>query len=82
MKMYTIYDKKMGTHIPPMFVDNIVQIQRDLQNLLKNPESKFAQFPSDYEIYYLGTYDYKTSTFDLTDKPVFEMNISELLEAN
>lgn len=81
MKMYTIFDKKMSTYLRPMFVPSIVEIQRNLINVLKDPKSLIAQFPTDYEIYYIGEWDEGRCEFKLEEKPVFEMNVTELQEA-
>lgn len=80
MKLYTIRDKKMDTYLVPMYVDNIIQIQRDIQKIQQtNPSSNYVQFATDYEIYYLGEFNEQRATHSLLENPTFEMNVSELL---
>ena len=78
LEIYSIYDKKVGTYMRPVFVAHLVEVQRDLSSVMANKESLLAKFPSDYEVYRLGKFDDKKGMMDLEDKPVFIMNISEL----
>lgn len=78
MKIYTIYDKKMGTYNIPIHCESIVQLQRDIQRVLKTGKGNMAEFATDYEIYYLGEYNQEFAEYTLEKKPKFEMNVSEL----
>lgn len=82
LKMYTIRDKKMDTHLRPMYVAHLVEIQRNLIKVLQDDKSTIAQFPTDYEVYYLGEFDEKRAEYKLEKKPQFIMNITDLQEGD
>jgi len=80
MKMYSIYDKKMGSYMVPMFVKHIVEIQRNMIQVMSNEKSLVAQFPTDFEVYLLGEFNDKTGELTLKSKPEFQFNASDLTE--
>lgn len=80
LKIYSIYDKKMGTYIRPMFVTHLIEIQRNLVNILEDKKTIISQFPSDHELYFLGEFDEKTGQQKLKEKPEFILNVTELQE--
>lgn len=82
LQIYTIRDKKMGTHLRPMYVPHLVEIQRNLITVLQDEKSTIAKFPSDYELYQLGTFDEETAVYELETKPTFIMNMTDLKESD
>jgi hypothetical protein len=46
----------------------------------QDPKSMLAQYPSDFSVYDLGTYDDEKGSFHV-NQPVFVMNVSDLVEA-
>lgn len=81
LKIYAIRDKKMDNHFRPMYVPHLVEIQRNLQTVLEDKKSTMAKFPTDYELYFLGTFDEQSAQYTLEIKPQFILNINDLLEA-
>lgn len=79
LEIYTIYDKKAETYMRPMYTPHIVEIQRSLTKNLNDKSSTLAQFPEDYSLYKLGTYDIKSAKYNLTPQPAFIMNITEMM---
>lgn len=52
-----IMDKKMGRFDRPFCVKHAIEATRSLQQHLKKGESMISQYPSDYALYLLGTFD-------------------------
>lgn len=77
LKIYSLRDNKMNTYLKPVFAVHLVQIQRDLVNIVKDQNSMVGQHPSDFELCYIGEYDESTAEFKLNDKPEFVMNCNE-----
>lgn len=77
--IYSIYDKKMATYMPPVTSPNIAVMTRDLTEVINtNNVVKFAKYPADHDLYLLGTYDSITASFILLDAPDFIINLNEL----
>ena len=82
MQVYSVYDKKMGTYMPPMYVEHLIQIQRTLLKNMQNPESLITQYPEDYSVYILGDWDPKLGEYNLKPKPEFVFDIQDLKGEN
>lgn len=63
-KMYSIRDQKAEVYNTPFFSRTHGDAERTLVRLANDPQSMIAQFPLDYDLYYLGDYD--TDTGKLT----------------
>lgn len=79
LEIYTIFDKKAETYMRPMYTPHIVEIQRSLTANLKDKTSTLSQFPEDYSLFKLGTYDIKSAIYKLHENPTFIMNITEMM---
>lgn len=78
-KLYTIYDKKMNTYMPPVISPNIAVMTRDLQEIVNTKkDSKLAKYPADHDLYELGNWDSSMGDIDKSDKPIFIINLQEL----
>lgn len=67
--------------MPPMYVQDIIQIERDLKTHLNNPETNLSKYTTDFELYSLGEFDTKLGIHDTFEKPEFIFNLSSLKEA-
>lgn len=83
LQMYSIYDKKVGTYGAPTFSKNVVEIQRSIINVLREGKSLLSQFPADYALYLVGTFDQDLGAIihPFTPGPQFTLEIASLLEA-
>lgn len=82
LQVYTIEDKKMQTHLRPMYVSHVVEIQRNIIEILKDGKNNLSKFPEDFQLWKLGTYEEKTATHEIFEKPEFVMNIMDLKTEN
>lgn len=54
--MYGIYDKKTQVYMPPFTAINQGDAVREIMNLLTK-DTKFTQFPDDYDLIELGSFN-------------------------
>lgn len=54
---YVLHDIKAKTYGPIMFQENDVIAHRVMEQSMKNKEQTFAQYPSDFNLVKIGTYD-------------------------
>jgi len=69
LKAYSIRDAKAEVFNTPFFQKTHGEAERNFQQLVKDGKSMVAQYPEDYDLYYLGTYDDQTGTIDPLDTP-------------
>lgn len=69
LQMYTIRDSKAGTYSQPFYAHNKPVAERHLHRMVKDPNSMVCQFPEDYDLYELGTYDDSTGLVKTLDTP-------------
>lgn len=67
MLMFTVRDRKAGTFNRPFFELNKVQALRAFSTACKQAESPFSQFPDDFELLYLGTFDQRTGRISMVE---------------
>lgn len=59
-----MFDKALGAYSRPMFVQSRGQAIRAFGDEVNNPEGEIHRHPSDYELFYLGTYDDSVAHFE------------------
>lgn len=64
----------------PIFAAHLVEVQRGLQQALNNAKSLYAQYPEDFELYELGTFNPETGELKVRDNALYVMTLSELLD--
>lgn len=57
VNMYAIYDSKAAAYLQPFFCSNHALAFRNLERAVKNPQSPFAEFPADFTLFHLATFD-------------------------
>lgn len=77
VKMYAIYDSKAQAYLQPFFVANHALAFRNLERGCKNPESPFVQFPVDFHLFCLATFE--DTTGDITPAELPE-NLGNMLQ--
>lgn len=60
LKMYSIRDSKGEIFHPPYFKRTHGEAERDFSTLASDQKSGVGQYPEDYDLYYIGTYDDQT----------------------
>lgn len=81
MQMYSIFDHKTGEYEYPMGYLSEALVRRAIASLLleTSPGSILRQFPGDFSLYLLGTYDRQGAVFHLLPTPQLVCNIVDLM---
>lgn len=69
LKMYSIRDAKGEIYHPPFFKNTHGEAERDFTQLVRDPKTQPGQFPEDFDLYHLGTYDNQTGKLASLDSP-------------
>jgi len=78
--VFCVFDSKALTYGMPFFTQNRGAAQRGISlQLRSDSKSMLAQYPEDFALYDMGTYDDDTGVFN-THAPVFVVGVSELIE--
>lgn len=57
VRMYAIYDSKAVAYLQPFFCANNAIAFRNIERACKNPQSPFAEFPADFNLFCLATFE-------------------------
>jgi len=68
-KMYSIRDAKAESFNPPFYKITHGQAERDFNTLVNDPKSAVWQYPEDFDLYYVGTYEDSTGKFSALETP-------------
>ena len=63
-QMYTVYDSKAETFMPPFFVPSRGLAIRAFEDCVNSDDHHFGKHPADYTLFFLGTFVTDTGTFD------------------
>lgn len=80
MKLYSIYDNKVGTYAPPFAVAHEMLALRAFINLAKDTNSQISQHPSDFNLMYLGSFNADTGGFTPLPAPTNMGTASSFLQ--
>jgi len=69
LKVFSIRDAKAEIFNPPFFKKTHGEAERDFHQLCKDDKSMPAQYPEDYDLYYVGTYDDQTGLIQCLSTP-------------
>lgn len=62
-QMYTVYDKAVGSYLPPFYVRAKGEALRSFTASVQQPDHQFAKFSADYVLFFLGEFDDNSGTF-------------------
>jgi len=65
----TVRDVAAEAYLNPLFVRSKGEAIRSFSDEVNNKDSMLGKHPSDYVLFYLGTYDQDSAKFDLTSSP-------------
>lgn len=77
MKIFTIYDKKSLIYGNPFYNMQIGQAERTFSQAINdssNPNNLLAKYPTDFELYEIGSFDANTGQITPLEKPNFINN--------
>ncbi len=66
LQAYAIKDIQTKLFTNPHFMTNEIIAKRAFENACKNPESNFNQYPSDYSLYHVGSYNIESGKMTST----------------
>lgn len=69
LKAFSIRDSKAEIFNTPFFKNTLGEAERDFSTLCKDEKSNVFQYPEDYDLYYLGTYNNNTGCYKTLDTP-------------
>lgn len=80
MYVYSYYNKKVGVYQDPFIQPTTKDLFPKLvtRSVVLNPKHAQEQHLYECDLYYLGTFDEETGSFDLLDKPEFLVTLSNL----
>lgn len=68
-KLFSVRDSKSEIFHSPWFFKTHGEAEREFRTVVNTEKSKLAQFPEDYDLYYVGEYDDNTGKFNPVDSP-------------
>lgn len=68
MNFYCIYDLKANYYLTPFTAMNHHVAKRMFTASCSDPNTSLYQFPTDYELFYIGTFCEQTARMDSDDK--------------
>lgn len=80
INMYSIKDTKLGKYCQPFVAPNNEISKRILHSTIKAGNNNIADYPEDFQLYKIGTFDEDTA--ELTTDTQFVANATEFAETN
>lgn len=69
MKVFGIYDSKVGAYLPPFMMKSIGEAERALTSHVNDPEHNFSKYAEDFTLFELGSWDDATAKYSLLNTP-------------
>lgn len=79
-KVFGIRDVKAGFYNPPFHVKSHGEAERAFVQLVKDPKTTIAQFPNDFDLYFLGEFDDNNGMMASIEHPQLVMNAASALD--
>jgi len=81
LKAFSIRDSKSETFNTPFFKRAHGEAERDFSAVVRDNKTTPGQFPEDYDLYHVGTYDDHTGVFHPLDTPQHMLKGTAVLPA-
>lgn len=85
LKVFSVYDVKVGAYLPPLFFRSKLEAIRAFSSAVADSQHQFCQHPEDYTLFELGEWDDGDAKFkaNLTVIPlVTAMEVSSKVNDN
>lgn len=69
LKIYSIRDAKGQIFNTPFYQRTHGEAERNFRTVANDPKSTIAQYPEDYDLYYMGEFDDQSGKFLALDTP-------------
>jgi len=76
LEVFGIKDKKNGFFLRPAFSKGIVDVTREMEQIVKKKDSTLALYPGDFALYRVGKFDEVEGLFLSMTAPEFIAEIS------
>ena len=85
LKVYTVYDSKVGAYLNPFFMKSNGECLRAWHEVCNDPQSNISKYPSDFTLFEIGEWDDSTGEFSMytAKQPLgtaLEYNLPEVLK--
>lgn len=77
--VFSIHDTKAGHFTPPFMAHNYADAERSIIASTQQPGSMLGQFPHDFDLYFLGTFNDQSGKYSLEDAPKHHISVTSLL---
>jgi len=78
--VFVVQDAKVQAFGTPFFLENITVAIRAFAHAANDKQNDIGRYPTDFNLYHLGTYDDQTAKFDLLPAPFHLALASTLIE--
>lgn len=82
LKVYSIRDAKAEAFNPPFYKHTHGEAERDFHQLAKKSDSMVAQYPEDYDLWYLGDFDDQSGKVTPLETPQHIIKAVQLTQQN
>jgi len=69
LKLFSIRDQKGEIYNTPFFQKTHGEAERNFSQLVNDSKSTVSQFPEDFDLYFIGSYDDQTGKLNSLDTP-------------
>jgi len=69
LKMFSVYDSKTNTYLPPLFIHAKGQAIRMLIEAANDKNHAIGKYPADYTLFEVGEFDDQTCHIDMLKTP-------------
>jgi len=70
LKVFTVFDAKIGAYAKPFFMNTKGEAFRAWIDTVNDPNTSINKHPEDYQLYEMGDYDDATGKFENYPSPV------------
>lgn len=81
LRLYSVFDRKAVTYMPPFIAHNDATASRMLLASGASPDSLLSAHPADFDLYHLGFLNQSTGDLISESSPSFVCNFAPLLHA-
>lgn len=83
LQFYAFFDKKTAAYRTPFSVKHVAEATRAVQTHLREGKGDICDYPGDFALYFVGTFDQVAGIFSKPDgKPTFTMEVAALLPSS
>lgn len=80
LEMFSIYDVKSKIYHPPVYCHNKGHALRMFEHEFSKPGTLMHQFPADFQVFQVGTWDDAIASLTGMQNPTLICNLADLLE--